>query len=89
MTLFIIRHLVTVGTGGITIIVFITIHGVILPGDIMIHGMPVHSVGDIISGTEAIMVMDIRDIMDMATVMITAIMAADGEVDTIHKIATA
>ena len=65
------------------------IRGVILPGAIMIPGMQVLMVGDIISGTEVITVMGIRDIMDMATVMITAIMAADGEVDTIHKIATA
>ena len=89
----IIRDMATDGIIGIIIIAFITIHGAIHPGDIMILGMQAHLVGDTIRGMVAIMVMDIRDIMVTAaiTAAITVAVGVDtiimetGEVDTIRK----
>ena len=62
--------MVTVGIIGITT-VSITTLGVIPRGAIMIPGMPVHSVGDLIPGTAAIMATAIPVIM--VTAVITAV----------------
>ena len=78
--------MVTVGIIGITT-VSITTPGVIPHGAIMIHGMPVRSVGDLIPGTEAIMVTGIPAIMvmeDITAVGTAIIIMTTGGAEALH-----
>jgi hypothetical protein len=80
--------MVTVGTVG-TITVFITTLGDIPHGDTMIPGMLVHSDGDSILGTVAIMVTDIPAITVTEVIMAvgtTIIIMTTGEAEALHTI---